>query len=294
MRDFRRRRRLARGSVTSSVPGCAATPSPTRPARSTTTSMPTSPPTRSAVTRPRSGRSATGSATPRAVFGEIPLVELERRVPEIAAWIGNAPCRLALRDRAGVPAGARGRRPLGAHDAEPGEARGPEPAAEGRGVPPVHTGGGRRSSPSSSAPTYGPPSCSPPRPGCARPSGSRSSGATSTATAGVVRVERTCAYGVTKSYGRRPESAPGPALLAGARGARRCPRRLDVGSCSPASVAESSTCGTSAGAVETRARSGRDPVADGSTTCATRSRRGRSTQGYRSSSSPGTWARAWR
>ena len=58
--------------------------------------------------------------------------------------------------------------------------------------------------------------------------------------AGVVLVERTCAYGVTKSLRQdSPQPAPGAAVDKGAGGARRDARAGSTcGSCSPASVGE--------------------------------------------------------
>ena len=78
-----------------------------------------------------------------AEFGELTLEELERRVPEIAAWIGTLPTGSRYGIVAGASAGARGRGAVEAHGGEPGEARGAEPAAKGGGDPPVHASGDR-------------------------------------------------------------------------------------------------------------------------------------------------------
>ena len=229
-RGSRRRRRRGRGSVTWSGPGCAERhPRPTGRSRSTSTSTATSTHMPSAATSSRSGRSATGSATRPRSFGDLSLRGHgtqgagDRRVDR------HAPVRVAVRDRAGAPAGAGGRGAVGPHDEEPGEAGRAEPATEGRGDPPVHPGGDRPRRGGARAEVRARRSCSRRRPGCGRRSGWRSSGATSTATAGVVLVERTCAYGVTKSYGKTARSRRRVPLSTRALEALDAtPRRLDV------------------------------------------------------------------
>ena len=64
-------------------------------------------------------------------FGELSPTELERRVPEIAAWTATLPAGSRLRDRAGVPAGAGAAVRWGLMRDEPGQAGRTKPAAEG-------------------------------------------------------------------------------------------------------------------------------------------------------------------
>ena len=106
-------------------------------------------------------------------------------------------------------------------------------------------------------------------------------------TAGVVLVERTCAYGVTKSYGKTARSRRRVPLSTRALEALDAtPRRLDVRLVFP---------GARGGVIDLKnfRRGQWSPALEaagsrhgGSTTCATRSRRGRSTPGFRSSSCP--------
>jgi integrase len=113
--------------------------------------------------------------------------------------------------------------------------------------------------------------------------------------AGVVLVERTCAYSVLKSYGKTARSRRRVPLSGRALDALdRTPRRLDVRLVFP---------GKRGGVIDLKhfrrgqwhpALESADSRHGGSTTSGTRSRRGRSTPVCRSSSWPGTWARALR
>ncbi len=83
--------------------------------------------------RGRSRRCASGSRTRSRAFGDVPLRDLERMSRRDRLLAGDAARALALRDRAGAPADARRRRPLGLHGREPGQARRAATASRRRG-----------------------------------------------------------------------------------------------------------------------------------------------------------------
>ena len=106
---------------------------------------------------------------------------------ELARLAGEAARALALRDCAGAPAGPRGGGPVGLHEPQPSQARGPQPAAGAASGARLHARrAGRAGRRAGGAATGRCPPSSPP-PGCGPRNGPCSSAATSTAAPGAER-----------------------------------------------------------------------------------------------------------
>jgi integrase len=223
-------------------------------------------------------------------FGDLTLEQLERRVPEIAAWAGTLPSGsrygIVQAFRQALEAAVR----WGHMTSNPAKLAGPNRQPRAEEIHPF-TQAEIDLVAEELGPKYGAAVV------FASETGMRPSEWLAIEwrdvdrKAGVVLVERTCAYGVTKSYGKTTRSRRRVPLSTRAPQALDAvPRRLDVRLVFP---------GVRRGVIDLRnfrraqwRRSRRpDYPRGGSTTCATRSRRGRSTPAYRSSTCPGTWAR---
>lgn len=71
-------------------------------------------------------------------YGDVSLRELERMAGELARLAGDPPGTVALRDRAGTPAGTRRGRPLGLHEPQPRQAGRAQPGAAATLDPRLH------------------------------------------------------------------------------------------------------------------------------------------------------------
>ena len=163
-----------------------------------------------------------------AEFGDLTLEELERRVPEIAAWIGTLPVGsrygIVQALRQALEAAVR----WGHMTQNPAKLAGPNPQPKAEEIHPF-TQAEIDLVAEELGPKYGPAVV------FASETGMRPSEWLAIEwrdvdrKAGVVLVERTCAYGVTKAYGKTARSRRRVPLSSRALGALDAtPRRLDV------------------------------------------------------------------
>ena len=215
----------------------------------------------------------------------------ERRAGDLA---GQAPRALPLRASCGAAAGARGRRSLGLHDAQPGEAAPGATASRRRARSgPTRAPRSTRSAPSFAAYRRCP--RSPRRPACGPRSGRRSSAATWTAAPACSTSAAPCPA-ARWSSSARPPAAAGRCRSRDARSTAldALPARLDTPLLFPAPSGgllnldnlrrREWAPGDRGGGHRARRR--------GSTTCARRSPRDALAAGVSVFGSPGSWARA--
>ena len=183
----------------------------------------------------RTLRHRLGYAT--AVFGDLSLEEMERRVPEIAAWVGTLPAKsrygIVQALRQALEAAVR----WGHMTKNPAKLAGANPQPKAEEIHPF-TQAEIDLVAEELGPKYGPTVV------FASETGMRPSEWLAIEwrdidrDAGVVLVERTCAYGVTKSYGKTARSRRRVPLTTRALEALDASRAVSTcGSCSPAGAA---------------------------------------------------------